>query len=233
LPLPWQRAPKSASCHEFGFLAAPGKYGKPRFESKALQQKTWSEWHKSSAGKAKQPCQSCHMGGVAADHTMPGHTAEMLQQAVKMEVSLHKSGQDWDVALKLQADKVGHAVPTSELFRRLEWCAFDAAGAAVAREAFGRTWDSVVQRDAQHGAFRTRMLQTDTRVLPAPAPPQVHKLVIDAALLPVRWQLDWVRAEGAEPPGVGGIAGLAACGRGTRVAIAQGAITQQPAPTTD
>lgn len=205
-----------ASCHEFGFLAAPEKYGKPRFESKELQQTTLSEWHKSSTGKANQPCQSCHMGPMLTDHTMPGHTPEMLQQAVKIEVFPHKIGQNWDIALNLQADRVGHAVPTGELFRRLEWCAFDASGAAVAREAFGRTWNSVVQKDAQHGSFRTRTLDVDSRVMPAPAPAQVRKLVIDAALLPVRWQLDWVRAEGAEA------AGLAACRRGTRVEVVRG-----------
>lgn len=209
-----------ATCHEFGFLAAPVKYGKPRFESMELQQTTLSEWHKSSAGAAKQPCQNCHMGPKLTDHTMPGHTPEMLQQAVKIDVSLHKSGQNWDIAVTLLAAQVGHAVPTGELFRRLEWCAFDASGAAVARESFGRTWNSVVQNDRQHGAFRTRVLDVDTRVMPLPAAAQVRKLVIDAGLLPVRWQLDWVRAEGAEPPG------LAACRRGTRVEVARGVFAE-------
>jgi hypothetical protein len=103
-----------ASCHE-GVIYGVHVYG------------TYSEWLESPARKQGKECQTCHMsptgkmaniapgkGGIERDpwtlasHTMPGGTQEMLRRCLSVKVLM--SGARVDV--EVQADNVGHRVPT-------------------------------------------------------------------------------------------------------------------------
>lgn len=111
-----------ASCHEFRFPSSPG-----------LMQRTVTE-HAVSAF-AGTPCEGCHMpraGGERrhADHRFEVDTA-MLHRA--LGVSATRAGPS-RIAVRIKPGEVGHAMPTGDLFRRLEVRAFaeDERGKVVA-----------------------------------------------------------------------------------------------------
>jgi hypothetical protein len=100
---------------------------------------TYSEWLASPARREGKQCQDCHMaptgkmtniapghGGVERDpetlasHSLfPGGQAEMLRRAVRMTVSLHRSGDGIRAEVRVRAEDVGHRVPTGFLDRHL------------------------------------------------------------------------------------------------------------------
>lgn len=96
-----------AGCHEFRFAASPG-----------LMQRTATE-HAASAF-ASTACASCHMPGAGTrphkDHRFQVDDA-MLARALVADVT--RAGPT-RVALRLRPGDVGHAMPTGDLFRRLE-----------------------------------------------------------------------------------------------------------------
>ena len=122
-----------ATCHDFDFEGQPGE---------ALQA-TLAEWAESPAGGARgTSCQECHMEArpVTGEH-LPHHRHDwpggvdpaMLARAleVTLEVPLATSATEAgstsapdelaSVRLRLRASaEVGHAVPTGDMFRRLE-----------------------------------------------------------------------------------------------------------------
>lgn len=98
-----------ASCHEFRFPSGKG-----------LMQKTATE-HARSALSASS-CESCHMPAVPGpprshvDHRFEVDDA-MLARALVADVA--RAGPS-RIAVRLVPGKVGHAMPTGDLFRRLE-----------------------------------------------------------------------------------------------------------------
>jgi len=106
-----------AKCHSVAFppsvRVAPGQ---------ALQD-TISEWERSGA---PGPCQDCHMPFVATgsghrSHAFPGARDEALAaRSIHVTASARCVAGRTRVALRLEAAAVGHAVPTGDVFRRLE-----------------------------------------------------------------------------------------------------------------
>ena len=98
-----------AACHEFRFPASPG-----------LMQRTASE-HAASAF-AGTACDSCHMPRVGVeqrphrDHRFQVDDA-MLARAIVVDATPAGVTR---VALRIRPGAVGHAMPTGDLFRRLE-----------------------------------------------------------------------------------------------------------------
>lgn len=98
-----------ASCHQFDF---PRDRGTP-------MQNTVVEWEQSGADRG---CVGCHAprDGGHTPHDFPGHRdPALLAQALTVEGEATRDGWSTDVVLRLEADRVGHAVPTGDVFRRL------------------------------------------------------------------------------------------------------------------
>ncbi|MEW5851790.1 MAG: multiheme c-type cytochrome [Myxococcota bacterium] len=95
-----------AQCHEFAFLEEhPLNRGQ-------LSQGTVREWLESGSTRT---CVDCHM--PEGSHAFPGaHDVEMLQRALTVDVE--RLG---DICvISLAATRVGHRVPTGDLFRRVD-----------------------------------------------------------------------------------------------------------------
>jgi hypothetical protein len=124
-----------ASCHE-GVV-----FGVPVYT-------TYSEWLQSPARKEGKQCQTCHMaptgtmsniapgkGGIERDpHTLGNHRffdpsqAEMLRRCLNSKAEATSTADQVEVRVRLQADQVGHRVPTGFVDRNL-MVAVEAVGA--------------------------------------------------------------------------------------------------------
>jgi len=129
-----------ASCHQFAFpdRAAHGEL--------SLMQATLRE-HEQSSSRA-EPCASCHMPLVGTgsrrhrSHAFPGgHDAEFVRGALRVRAERRAANR---IGFVLQTERVGHAFPTGDLFRRLELSAEvvgqDYQVVASARRYLSRHW---------------------------------------------------------------------------------------------
>jgi hypothetical protein len=109
-------------CHEFRFADA-----RPAFASEPAQwmQRTWREHHDGNVDGSSTGCGDCHMpkvtdasGGSHHRHDFPGgYATELVRGALRIEA--RRSGAT-AIEIKLTPNDVTHAVPTGDLFRRLE-----------------------------------------------------------------------------------------------------------------
>lgn len=175
-----------ASCHEFSF---PDSAARPMPE---LMQSTVTEQAHSRA--RDQSCADCHMPRASAghrSHVFPGgRDARLVQSALAVTAHRTPSG----VTLRLTPRAVGHAVPTGDLFRRLE----------VSAEALGAEWQVV--------ASARRYLARHWQRVPGPFGVVLRKAtsddrplddVVEVALelgaaareLPITWRVAYQRVE--------------------------------------
>ncbi len=157
-----------ARCHEFAFPDTTLR------ESSELMQSTVQE-HAASQ-YADRSCADCHMPQTSGhrDHRFSASTdPTVLRRALR--VTAHRIDSR-TVRISLRAAEVGHAVPTGDLFRRLE----------VKAEVEGRPEASATRYLARHfGPVRQRngtILRGETRDdrVPADGSPRVVELSVDA-----------------------------------------------------
>ena len=203
-----QSAIYCAACHQFGFLALPRKGGH-RFESANLQQSTYAEWQLSAAGQAGISCQACHLPAVdrangkkGFDHRMSGRSAELLGRAMSANVQVQRTGNRAAFAVALEATGAGHAVPTGDLFRRVDWLLFAPSGRLAAIRHMGRTWRPVQIDAATIGPALAKELATDQRVPPPGVGKRVFSVEVAATSGLWRWQVQHVRAAGLPAKGL-------------------------------
>ena len=149
-----------ARCHEFDFEHQPGE----------RLQRTLGEWGESDAAAAGKVCQDCHFTADANDpshhrHDAPGsRDAAMRERALTATAALHQEGARTTLALELSVAEAGHAVPTGDMFRRLEVSAWDpAADARPARAWLRRRFR--VDRRGWHEVEDTRVPPEGTRTV--------------------------------------------------------------------
>jgi hypothetical protein len=184
-----------ASCHQFDFPRVPGQ----------PMQDTLEEHRRSSLSQIE--CQGCHMtpevgeGGKkhkSHDFAVLSDPA-MIRSAAKITAS---RGAGDTVLVTLTADRVGHAFPTGDMFRRLEIraTAVDAHGKTVASAApvhLARKFADQPIPQSEGGLFRAEV--ADTRV-PAPGRgSRIAKLVFDAPVgaAEIRWVVAYQRMDHA------------------------------------
>ncbi|PRP90531.1 hypothetical protein ENSA5_64460 [Enhygromyxa salina] len=194
-PHPLRRTPAFASpdacagCHEFWFPHA-GRGG-----HKLKMQRTVTEHARSD--HADDSCQTCHMpprGSGAARHLDHGFAVagqvQVLRSAVTVDASRPEPGR---VVLELSPGRVGHAVPTGDLFRRLS--------VELRSDDDGPSWSEqrVLTRHfaamkTEHGHV-TRVERSDDRV-GVGSGPRVVEFTLPPALhdRPLRWELVLERA---------------------------------------
>lgn len=97
-----------ARCHQFGFERQPD----------LPLQATVDEWMASA--HRDTPCQGCHM--PRGSHAFPGGMdPTLMASAISVQASATPDRDDTvRVTLRMRVDGAGHAVPTGDVFRRLE-----------------------------------------------------------------------------------------------------------------
>ena len=143
-----------AACHEFPFPDAPLR------REALLMQSTISEHRESSA--STRACADCHMPPERG-HAFPGaYDPAMLRRALRIDARREGDA----IVITLHPADVGHAVPTGDLFRRLEVSLIEDDGEGrervLAQRWLGRRFGP--QRD---GALTLTPELEDTRVGPA------------------------------------------------------------------
>ena len=96
-----------ATCHQFNLPKYHPMY------SEIPVQNTYEEWKSSGY---KQTCQDCHMGKNGHQFS-GGHDIELLRKSVMASVLLDEN----TVEVTIQTQGVGHAFPTGDPFRHLQW----------------------------------------------------------------------------------------------------------------
>ena len=112
-----------AQCHQFDLPTYHPMY------SDVPAQNTYQEWVQSGV---QASCQDCHMNN---GHTFPGsHSLPLLQKSIG--VSVEKKEATIDVKVRTQG--IGHAFPTGDGFRRLQWdlCADEHCAQILHRKSF-------------------------------------------------------------------------------------------------
>ncbi len=182
-----------ARCHEFDFPEP----------QEALMQGTIAE-HASSRNVGA-PCRDCHMPLVAGEGLLPHRShdfrvignAPLLRSALTARAA--RSAEDPDtVVITLAVDRIGHAFPTGDMFRRLEVRGRTADGDSGAPLAappvvLARTFLRV---PGPKGALRR---QTGDDRLPSSGAPVEVELVFPApvAARAVRWEVVYQRMDSA------------------------------------
>ncbi|RLB46941.1 MAG: hypothetical protein DRJ42_26560, partial [Deltaproteobacteria bacterium] len=159
-----------ARCHQVDVRHRPG----------TPLQNTVAEWE--AAGEPGT-CQSCHMPSRAGRHrhdTPGGYSRELLSRALTVRARAVHDGWDTRVDLELEADDVGHAVPTGDVFRRLVIHAWDAS-----RPGEGRTVElgRAVGRVDGRGAY-------DDRVPPPGGGPRHVTIRLPGRVTEVGWSIE-------------------------------------------
>ena len=170
-------------CHEFDFPDAALR------EHPLQMQRTVSE-HEISPFAAT-PCAGCHMphDDARRDHRMRAGTDPMLLEAA-LDVRIARTSDG--VRLELRVLGAGHAVPTGDLFRRLEIGAMvvdPRAPSSPALRYLSRRFDDGVQSNA----IAVLMEIEDDRV-PADGTARIVELALpDAGARPIVWWIEHQR----------------------------------------
>lgn len=176
-----------AGCHDFTFAAvAPTIYSVD-----GMLQGTVHEWHEV---EARGVCQDCHMRSAdgRVSHAFPGARDEdLLARALHVEAGAASVGDHTEVTLTVTS-RAGHAVPTGDMFRRLEVEAWiEASPRTRARETWTRRFASIdgVQRQVSDDRVPAAGERTTTLSLPRARRIawRVTWQALDPALARVRW----------------------------------------------
>lgn len=169
-----------ASCHEFRSPRSP------------IELQTTVAEHRRSA-LADEPCQSCHMpvrDGFRAHGFPASRDPSVLREAVR--ASAEREGAD-GVAVILLPGRVGHAVPTGDLFRRLVvelGVRGDDGFEVLDQRALGRHF-------ARRGGRREQV--RDDRLGMPDAPARIRLRAPEPMGAPLRWRVVYERADTTVP----------------------------------
>jgi len=207
----WATQSACGGCHQFLFPRSTGQV------NPTAMQNTVVEWQ--SSRHAASPCQSCHMAlvpnrahgaaspsGTHRSHRFSARNPEMLGRAVRVAAIRQPQALGApaeEVVVSLQSDGAGHAVPTGDIFRRLQVRIYADTPLmkwrlAAATVAFSRTFRDVRTHPEDPDNLTTQHIDGPDRRLRAPGSPgdraEVHMtLNPGAGRLPVRWTLVYQR----------------------------------------
>jgi len=179
-----------ANCHQFAFPAEPATASALLMQSTVLEHAT--------GPFANIACAACHMPRASdghADHRFNiTRVADLLKGAVR--VAAHRVDSR-TVAITLSTSGVGHAMPTGDLFRRLE-ISIDAVGpeqSAIASASVYLTRRFGIRRAP--GGFKRRGSLGDDRLGVGEQNPREIRLTLDreAGPWPIAWRVAYQRVE--------------------------------------
>lgn len=196
-----------AGCHQFAF-GAPDDGSAPHFDPAEVQQDTVAEWRASGTPR----CQRCHMRGEGGGHAFAGLRDEALvRSALRVRARAHREGARVVIDLRLAPGRVGHAIPTGDVFRRLRVTA--STDHASAHDELRRFFAPT----ATDAGPRVREVD-DTRVMPGRSR-TVCLTLDDAEASRVAWRVEILRLD-AEVAHARGLSDDA-----ITILVAEGAIT--------
>ncbi len=162
-----------AGCHQFDF---PGRAGEP-------MQATLDE--ATLLGPERARCVDCHAG--ASGHAFEVSDA-MLAASIHTNATARREGTEVHVRLTLRAGEVGHAVPTGDVYRRLEVRAWLVGAAGSLRSAtLSRVFRAAP--DGLHELADRRVPATGSRLVELALPVPDGADPADPA--EVRWTIEW------------------------------------------
>jgi hypothetical protein len=158
------RADFCKSCHEFPF---PESIGIPVTYSHVPMQSTFSEFH-DRYSTVEKSCRGCHYGDAKKkDHALLG-AKELLRDKKNMEFTLQKIVHSETSASMIQVtvhiESLGHCFPTGDLFRTIEFTAYDGANKRLGGIELARIIDPI-----------THVLYQDTRLCPGDGEKGIHR----------------------------------------------------------
>jgi hypothetical protein len=156
-----------AGCHQFDFPAAAGQLH-PQPMQDTVREHARSRW-------AETPCQGCHMPSVRGEDGREHRShafavvsnPEMIRRAVRVRAEASADG----VVVTLTPDRVGHAFPTGDMFRRVEVRAWREQGGrrvSAAPVVLARSFHDVPRDPFGGDVGFMRVEAEDTRVPPPP-----------------------------------------------------------------
>lgn len=188
-------------CHQFNF---------PKDARQVVpspMQNTHAEWRASS--HANTPCQGCHMPWVEGAQGQKHHNhdfrvvgdAALLRRALRASAERSSTTQ---VTLKVESGWIGHALPTGDMFRRLQVRAtaidpkLGAAQGSTPPVDLARTFrDIPVHPDSKTDFTTQRVEGRDTRIGPPGTPTDHREIVLDVrgatASTRVHWEVVYQR----------------------------------------
>ncbi|MCB1009398.1 MAG: hypothetical protein KDB94_10955 [Acidobacteria bacterium] len=169
-----------ARCHDFAFESQPD----------LGLQRTVQEWVGSRHHDTL--CQGCHMPrrGRARSHRFPGGLDPgLLEHAIRVEARAVSEGSRTRLTLTMSTDAAGHAVPTGDIFRRLEVRAFAAEDNAARPVVLARRFQ---RAPAPHGGMQ-RLQVGDDRLPASGAPVEVELFFLRPPVPPIRWEVAYQR----------------------------------------
>lgn len=176
-----------ADCHDFSFArVAPTPY-----DTSQPLQRTLRE-HAEVAERG--PCGECHLrDGDRVTHAMPGaRDPALLARALRVEASAAIDGSEVVVTLALSSE-AGHAVPTGDMFRRLEvraWSGREPPASVTLQRRFARVGAAI--REVEDARVPPRGARTVTLRVPRARTVhwQILWLALDPELAARRWLAD-------------------------------------------
>ncbi len=183
-------------CHQFDFPTASSAHGEHPVPSGEPMQNTLGEWQRSAL--RDRACQSCHMPlrTTADGRRYRSHRFDTLSdpaqrsRAARVALTVTRTANATVVDATVTAHEVAHAVPTGDLFRRLElavWLDGDPTSTRV--ETFARRFTATVSH--------RRTAAADTRIPPPGLGDRRAHFTLPPARVgtPVRWRLDHLRTD--------------------------------------
>lgn len=150
-----------ARCHEFDFPERPLAMQSTETEHRAL-------------GFAATPCPSCHMAG--ASHRFDVTRNPTWLRAALEPVEIVRG--DGNLAITLRTHRVGHAMPTGDLFRRLRLSVRVTAGERVVLQEERMLGKRYSREQDQVDDTRIFTARTETFRVDAPPGSSVHVLLV-------------------------------------------------------
>lgn len=172
-----------AGCHQFTF-GTPSDGSTPHFDPAEIQQDTVAEWRASGAPR----CQRCHMRGAGRGHGFRGlGDRTLVRGALHARARARRDEGQLALEVRLEAARVGHDVPTGDVFRRLRITAWTEHARATEelRRFFAPT--------ATETDVRVREVD-DTRLVPG-APRTVRLVLDDARATEIHWRVEILRLD--------------------------------------
>ncbi len=154
------------SCHEFPF---PKSLGHSIEYSADPMQSTFREFHEHYE-TTKKSCQKCHYGDMKkGNHSLLG-IRDLLQDkemfSVKFRKTIHSETGSPLIQAMIHLKRAGHCLPDGDLFRMVEFSAYDGANQRIGGTVLARVVHPT-----------THVLEQDTRLCPGPGEKGLQRTV--------------------------------------------------------
>ncbi len=184
-----------AGCHEFNFPEDGAHWN--NYDSSDRLQATVSEWASSRAAARGETCVDCHFpsstDGERTHAIRDTRDPLFMRGSVRVQASARPTSEGTVLDLQLRAARVGHRVPTGDMFRRLRITARSETGTTASAwlgRRFARMPNAAETGFAMRPVLDERLAPADSS---APGKAQNVRLVLPPGAELIRWSVDYYR----------------------------------------